>query len=104
MNWEKVKENIAREAYTSIQKHNIHCNNSNLLTCLLMARDIETGKKLPSVKRVQYFADQVFETIMRWDIRSASKLQEVFPQWFPKRLGKGFVIEQTEKGWELIPT
>jgi len=100
MKWEKVKERIAREVYTYIK--NVGYVDSTLLACLLLTRDV-TGEKLPFAERVQYFADKVFDTVMRWDIRSATKLKEVFPAYFPKSLRHGFLIEQTDNGWELIP-
>jgi len=72
--WSKLKDNIAREAYTRVK------NDPSLVGMSLM------NQTIPLRERIQLHADAVWDTIMRWDVRQAHTLVANFPEGAPKWL------------------
>jgi hypothetical protein len=96
MKWETITTNVARKVYSEI-KTNLTANGGLLGVCALLEH-INSAHK-GSFKMRDEVANEVYDAIKRWDIRSYAKLKEFFPKQFPKRVSS---IALTDKGWELL--
>jgi len=90
MKWKKVKDQVAREVYTMI----IEGRSMETMATILVDFVI-TGTRPPGASLVcsrssfKAYAAKAWEVIQNWDIRSASRLRDLFPGTFPRSLSKG---------------
>ena len=107
--WEALKARIARDQYSKVRSaFDFEAGTAALLAVL---GKVEKGVSLREnwAHRLQELADEVYDRIMRWDVRCAGKLFEVFPGYLPKNHeGRSFQAEllDNEAGddcdWVLI--
>lgn len=94
MKWENIKTKCAKAAYSYIMAE---YSEYGPLAYALTIHRLEKGK-MKSREFKKECANQVFDAIMRWDIRQWKSLQDAFPTTFPKG---SFSVELREE-WELI--
>jgi len=101
MKYDKVKEHIGRELYSTI----IGGHDVNILATILLDKCLSgRPKKAHSYETFKEYADFAWEVVQNWDIRCIGRLREIFPNYFPKTLQKGkLVAEYDDNGdWCLF--
>jgi hypothetical protein len=102
MKWETVKATVAGHLHSSIIEGRSWETDSAILIDLLASNfELKRGKDNYSLRKA--YADKAFEVVSNWDIRSASKLRDLFPGFFPPSLKKKLIVEYGESGeWEIF--
>jgi len=95
MRWDAVKRQVAREVFTHIS------NCCSIEVGALILRDLaasnfEVKRKVPNHEIAETYADKAFRLIEDWDVRSATRLRDLFPKYFPSSLSKGRLIAYIE--------
>lgn len=98
MKFEKIKENIANMVYNQIKNNSYMDDLCGLLALCAMNEQIE-GTHKGSCKMRADLANQIYDVIIKWDVRNYKTLQNQFPKQFPKNI---IGIDLTDNGWELI--
>jgi hypothetical protein len=107
MKWDLVLKTVAGSCYEMITQARSWEVEANILLDLIacdfqMPAEVKdrAGRGLASGHNLrEVYAEKVVERILRWDIRCAEKLREIFPGHFPAGLRSGtLVMEYDEHG------
>lgn len=91
MKWERIKEVVAREAWTRIRDGWDFELDAGILSDLAKS-DFAAKRGRTHEQMVEAYADAVWNRIMAWDLRAAGRLRALFPTWFPGSLRTGDLL------------
>lgn len=94
MKFQKIKEMVGQGVYSDI----LEARDWNVMAGILLDKCLGSKPtEFHYCKTFKEYADFAWNIIDNWDVRTVSKLREIFPQHFPKSLNKGRLIGEYDK-------
>lgn len=103
--WENIKKACAEKAYNEVYRAQIG-EIGALITAVSMRVTLVQGyrESRQHDKIRQELANQVYDTIMNWDVRSFKSLQQLYPEQFPKGELRAYTLDDENMTWVIDKT
>jgi hypothetical protein len=103
MKYEIIKEQVAREVFSAIERGGMYgVGGANPYEAAVAAMFHSVAERQPFDVSLKELAGKAHNVVMAWDVRMVGKLRDLFPGFFPKSLSKGKLVAEYDEAGDWV--